>query len=192
MSEILTTDDRKEKVALLRLHHQPVFEALNISSATFIPKMAHFVSGLRGKHMGFFESELSHGNDVYTEMINRSWDSEDSTRTLYKYRSNPHFRDELATSDPDKNGNVRYFVPMDELEIVEAPIHKPKRKKKVGKIQTRKPDTNINVSESGDESEDFPMNEMTCKDYIAVHTGMPVSEKQWINDIVTGNNNMKI
>lgn len=188
MSEILTTDDRKEKVALLRTHHQPVFEALGISKATFIPKMAHFVSGLRGKHMGFFESELNHGNDVYTEMINRAWDSEDSTRTLYKYRNNPHFMDELASSEPDKNGNVRYFVPMDELEIVEAPIHKTKNKK-VGNIKTKPVNTNINVT---DDDEDFPMSEMTCKDYITIHTGIPVSDKQWINDVMTSNKNMRI
>lgn len=191
-----TPEERKEATAELRKKHQPIFDALGVPDALYIPKMAYKPYGLEGLHMGFFESELKHGEDVYTEMVSIMMESEDPTRTLYKYRGNPHFREELASSDPEeeRSSSTRYYVPMDELEVVTV-----KSKKKRGRPRkTEEPvaeTTDINAPEKKqtirtiviDSTEDMPFDKMTVRDYIAIHTGKPVSSHKWINDIVTSN-----
>ena len=184
-----TPQERKEATAELRKRHQPVFDELGIPEAIYIPKMAYKPTGLDGIHMGFFESELKHGEDVYTEMVSIMMESEDPSRTLYKYRGNVHFREELATSDEDSSKSTRYYVPMDELEVIETPVKK-------GRGRPRKaPETDIQVEREQpkairtiivDPNEDIPMSAMTVRDYIAIHTGKPVSSKKWINQIVEG------
>lgn len=195
-----TPQERKDATAELRKKHQPIFDALKIPDAKFIPKMAHHVSGLTGIHMGFFESELNHGEDVYTEMVSIMMESEDETRTLYKYRANPHFKEELVPSDVTITQSTRYYVPMDELEKIDpASIIPPKRK--VGRPRKHPVTTDIKVENKPKEKirtvapqkqvvivselDDLPMSAMTIRDYIAIHTGNPVSAKQWINDVVT-------
>lgn len=180
-----TPQERKEATAELRKKQQPIFDALGISDAKYIPKMAHHVSGLNGIHMGFFESELSHGEDVYTEMVSIMMESEDPTRTLYKYRNNPHFKDELVPSDNEITKSTRYYVPMDELEVVTMPTKKKAgrpRKAKVEDVEEKKAPIRTIIVDS---TEDLPMEAMTIRDYIAIHTGRPCSAKPWINEIVT-------
>jgi alpha-galactosidase/6-phospho-beta-glucosidase family protein len=182
-----TPQERKDATAELRKKQQPIFDALGIPDAKYIPKMAHHVSGLNGIHMGFFESELNHGEDVYTEMVSIMMESEDPTRTLYKYRYNPHFKDELVPSDEVISKSTRYYVPMDELEVVIMPANAKKKAgrppKAVAKEENKTPIRTIVV----DSTEDLPMEAMTIRDYIAIHTGNPVSAKPWINEIVTKN-----
>lgn len=187
----LTPQERKEATAALRSKHQPVFDALDVSDARYIPKMAHRVNGLDGLHMGFFESELNSGEDVYTEMVSIQMDSEDANRTLYRFRYNPHFKEELMCSDDEPNNSSRYFVPMEELEIVTAPAKRKRgRPRKSPELKTPQ----ISVENTApvpkirtvvvDSLEDQPMEAMTIRDYIAIHTGRPVSAKNWINEIV--------
>ena len=116
-----TPEERKKITADLRQKHQPIFDALGKPDALFIPKMAHYQKGLTGLHMGFFESELEKGQDIYTEKVSMELESEDPTRTLYKVRPNPHFKEEYAASEPMPNGHCRYFIPTDELIEVEMP-----------------------------------------------------------------------
>jgi len=197
MSKLTPTPKERNAATLeLRKKHQPIFDALSIPDARFIPKMAHHVKDLNGLHMGFFDSELNHGQDVYTEMVSIMMESEDPSRTLYKYRYNPHYKTELATVEGAAS-STRYYIPLDELEVVEMPDVPVKR----GRGRPRKSTTDIAankvtvfrepirtvVTESDDEVEDQLMEKMTIRDYIAIHTGNPVSTKSWINKIVTKN-----
>jgi len=161
-----TPQERKERTAKLREQHEPVFKALDVPDAHFIPKMAHHVSGLEGIHMGFFDSELKHGEDVYTEMISMQMEPEDPDRTLFKLRGNPHYNEEFAQSDPMPNGHVRYYVPISELETVSV--------------------DEISTEDFGlmDPNSDAPLSRLTIKDIAAIHWKKPVSEKSWLNDLI--------
>lgn len=165
-----TPTERKNATAELRKKHQPIFKALGIPDATYVPKMAHNVKGLIGLHMGFFVSELD--GDVYTEKVSMQMESEDPDRILYKLRHNPHFKEEFAASEPMAGGDCRYFVPVDEMEIVEE----PKSGKKKGKADT--------ITIPNDPNSDLPMDQMTIRDYAAIHMKKPVSQKEWLNDII--------
>lgn len=165
-----TPQERKEATAKLREKHQPIFNALGIPDAEFIPKMSHFQKGLTGLQMGFFEGELSKGCDLYTEKVSMSLEPEDPNRTLYRWRHNPHFKEEYATSDPNEGGFVRYFIPVDELEEVYV------EQEKINKKDDIKIPFNPNT--------DAPMDQFTIRDYAAIHLQQPVSQKAWLNDII--------
>jgi hypothetical protein len=179
----LTPQERKELTADLREKHEPIFKALGIPEAKYIPKMAYRPRGLNALHMGFFESELIHAEDIYTEMVGIMMDSEDPSRTLYKYRGNPHFKQELPSSDEEHTSSTRYYVPMDELEVVTMPAKK-KRGPYKKKVKPNRPIRTVIL----DPSDDLPMASMTIRDYIAIHTGRPVSAKDWINKIMEESN----
>lgn len=160
----LTPQERKDRVKELKAYQQPLLDKLGVSDAIYIPKMAHNVAGLEGLHMGFFESELSNG-DVYTEKVSIRMESEDPSRTLYKWNHNPHFKEDYEKSEPASTGDCRYFIPVDELEIMEEP-------KEELDFDIPNPDG------------DCPMEQMTMKDHAAITWMMPVSDKKWLNDLI--------
>ena len=176
MSTKPTPKERKERTAQLRELHQPIFESLSNPEALYIPKMAHNVKGLEGLHMGFFKSELDHGKDVFTECISMQMESEDPNRTLYRIKFNPFFEEEYATSEPMSNGHVRYYIPLDELEVVG--IH--------GKLKdTLKVENDFNLPNA---NVDLPLDQMTMRDVAALLLKTPVSEKKWLNEIINNSN----
>lgn len=179
-----TPEERKAATAELRKKHQPTFDALGIPDAKYIPKMAHHVKGLQGLHMGFFVSELNHGEDVYTEMVSIMMESEDPTRTLYKWRYNPHFESELAPSDEVITQSTRYYVPMDELEIVPPKKKRGRPRKKIVESTDMHATPTKEAIRTVDDEVDMPMEKMTIRDYIAIHKEKPVSLKPWINEII--------
>ena len=178
----LTPQERKARTAELYKFHKGTFKKLKIDDPLYIPKMAHFVKGLSGMHMGFFESELSQGKDIYTERVSITHESEDPTRTLYKIEYNRFFDEEYAKSDLLPGGGYRYFIPLEEMEEV---VSAKKSKRIVQKEEPRKtikPLTDFPVS-----NEDAPMSEMTIKDHAAITAWKPVSSKSWLNDIIRNN-----
>lgn len=172
-----TPQERKEATLLLRQKHQKIFDALSIPEAVYIPKMAHHVKGLQGLHMGFFESELNHGEDVYTEMVSMQMESEDPTRTLYKYRYNPHFKDELEPSDEEPTASTRYYVPVEELEVVTMPVEEPAKKR-------GRPKKERIVTIPNDPRADQPMDQMTLRDHACLTLRVPESSKVWLNELI--------
>ena len=171
-----TPHERKEAAAELKQYQQKVFDELDITDPAYIPKMAHHVKDLEGIHMGFFKSELDHGKDVFTECISMQMESEDPNRTLYRIKFNPFFEEEYATSEPMSNGHVRYYIPLDELEVVG--IH--------GKLKdTLKVENDFNLPNA---NVDLPLDQMTMRDVAALLLKTPVSEKKWLNEIINNSN----
>ncbi len=127
--------------------------------------MAYFDQGERV--VSFFPSEIERGEDIYTEFVSRDYDSEDETRTLYKWKYNPHYKSEYRVTEPHSaNHTIRYIIPVEELIVVE------------------------NTSDSFDEFDmpdpdtDLPISQLTIRDLAAIMTGKPVSMKPWLNEIV--------
>ena len=155
---------KKDKIAELKTKHNKLFEKLGIDNPFYIPKM-FFGTPLS---MPLFMSELKDGLDVYTEKVSKSFESEDATRTLYKWKHNPNW----ATSYPTKpmmhgEGNM-YLIPFTEL----IPIVEEKKKDPVYDFGIVDPDS------------DLPIDQLTIRDLAAILTGKPVSLKQWLNEIV--------
>ena len=149
-----------------------MFNSLGIDNPLFIPKCAYTPRGMDGLHIGFFESELKKGRDIYTEFVSIDLDPEDPERNLYKWRYNPHYATEYETVE--SNNSVRWIIPVAELIKVDYEIPKEE--------ESPFPDFKELMNE--DISDDAAISHMTIRDLAAILLRKPVSKKDWLNDIV--------
>ena len=181
----LTTKDsssasfnRKEKTEEMVKYHQKVFDALGVSSPLYIPKCAYRPYGKDELHMGFFKSELSRDQDIYTEYTSIALESEDPTRTLYKWKYNPFYDEEYETTEPNGQGHVRYLIPVSELIKVTAEPKKTEPTKT--EVEGLFPDFDGIM----DADLDAPLSSLTVRDLAAILLQKPVSNKKWLNDLI--------
>jgi len=143
----ITPQERKEKVAKLRLEHQQYFNSHGLSKALFIPKMAYRPSGKDELYISFFPSELENQCDIYTEFVSIIYESEDLKRTLYLHKYNPHWKNEYELIE-SKSGFQRHLIPVSELKVINDVVTKSqKQKEKINPLETlevTKSDSNFN------------------------------------------------
>lgn len=170
-----SSEDKREKLKRLREYHQVTLNNLRVPDAIFIPKMAYRPYGKVELHIGFFESEVSKGEDIYVEFTSKELVPEDPERKLYKWRFNPHYSDEYEKTEPSpQNGHFRYLVPVEELVVVSTSKEVPLGEQ-----------AKLDFSDIPDPEDDLPMDQMTIRDYAAIHMRKPVSKKEWLNKLVT-------
>lgn len=168
ISTTSSPEEKREKIKKLREYHQPTFEKMGVPDALYIPKLAYKPPGKIEMHIGFFPSEVSKGEDIYTEFAERDYSLQETERKLYKWRYNAHFDEEYSKSDPaGTTGHVRYLVPVGELVVVSE-------KEVIQKTDLKIPDPET----------DLPMDQMTMRDYAAIHLKKAVSRKEWLNEII--------
>ncbi len=166
---------RKDKVANLRKHHEPLFEALKIPNAYFDSKARNAkLPGTIGA-VGFFESQLKDSEDIYFEINDFSQKVIDPKRTLYKLKANPHF-----SSEPEKYQYIadtpagpQYYVAMNHFEEVRYPGIK---------------DPVIEVREITDWG-DIHLDNLTARDWACIHLKVPQSNHKWLDDLIKQSNN---
>jgi hypothetical protein len=159
------TLDKKAKIEELKSHHKRTFAKLGIDNPFYSPKMAYIDKG--EKVISFFPSEIEKGEDIFTEFVSRSYDSEDPTRTLYKWKYNPHYMSEYRTVAPaSEMQTIRYIIPVDEL------------------IVCKLEEDALDEFDMPDPDQDLPIDQLTIRDLAAILTGKPVSMKKWLNEIV--------
>jgi hypothetical protein len=125
------------------------------------------------QHIGFFQSEVKKGMDIYTEFTSIDLDPEDPKRVLYKWRFNPHYEEEYAKTEPAANGHYRYLVPVSELMKIEFEQETPTQNSLFP-----------NFDAIIDPDQDAPLNNITLRDLAAIILQKPVSQKQWLNEII--------
>jgi hypothetical protein len=162
MSEIKSKVEKGwEKVRELRKAQQPVFDALDVPQAMYCPKMFYTPSGKSELYVSFFITELQRGQDIYTEMVSRDYNSEDNSRTLYRWNYN-----ELWKTQYESTGTTpeRYLIPVSELEKVT-----------IGEEPEEEPDL---------DEDDFPISDMSIRDFAAIMWLRPISRHTWLNDLI--------
>ncbi|HPQ80018.1 MAG TPA: hypothetical protein PLG47_06160, partial [Candidatus Dojkabacteria bacterium] len=123
--------------------------------------------------------------DVYTEKVDINIESEDPNRVLYKVRNNPHFREEYFTPDPLPGKSMKYFVEVDEMEVIPRITKKARIKVKETPQQVEQ------VIIPNDPELDLPMEQMTMRDYACMKLGVPNTFKPWLNELIVTSNKMK-
>jgi len=167
-------EDKREKRRKLREFHQAELDKIG-PTAVFIPKMSYRPYGKTEHHIAFFASEVSKGEDVYVEFCSKDDVPEDPERTLYKWKFNPHFDGEYEKTEPNPTtGHCRYLIPIEELHVVkkyteETPVEEEEKEE----FQLEDPNT------------DAPLNTMTIRDVAALLLKKPVSNKPWLNSIIS-------
>ena len=175
---ISTTDkptDKREIIKELRKFHQPTLDKNSLSDVNFIPKMAYRPHGKTDLHIAFFASEMNKGDDIYVEFTSKELVPEDPERRLYRWRFNPHYEEEYSKTEPNpQTGHVRYLVPVEELQVIER-MNEDKAPEQI----------KLDFDDLPDASDDLPMDQMTIRDYAAIHMKKPISKKEWLNLLIT-------
>ena len=170
---------RKEKTEQLFAEHEHVFKTLDIEDPLFIPKCAYIPYSGSEHVLGFFPSELKKGRDIYTEFVSIELEPEDPKRTLYKWRYNPHYDTEYETTEPNSKGDIRYLIPVSELIKIEIKMEDSLPK------EEGFPDFEKMMVGMIDPDNDAPLSSMTMKDFAAIMWKKPVSDKPWLNTLIS-------
>jgi hypothetical protein len=170
-----TINDKKAKIAALYEKHKPILNQLGVVERNFIPKLPYPVEG--ENVLGFFPSEISRGVDIYIEFATPDYDQYDDERKLWLLSNNPNYDKDYQRTSTDPN-KFRYLVPISELEEITVATADVKIEKKAAPkaVQAELP---------LDDQEDAPFTDFTIRDHIAIEKGIPVSNKPWLNELVT-------
>jgi hypothetical protein len=183
-------DDEKKAYRQLKLkelqdYNQDLINDLGVAKSDFNMKKAFTRNGV--VVVGMFENEFKKSKGYYFELINSDIEPDDANRTVYRLSPTQFYADEFEMDEYGK-----FLVPVDQLRIVNrqsAVISKGSSatssdrvlKNQVFETTTLKPPLPVNLPLKVD---DAPYSEMTIRDYIAIHTGKPVSTKSWINELI--------
>lgn len=180
-----TTEEKRELSKKLFEKHKPILEQLSIEDPLFIPKMNYYSKPLNCRVVGFFESELKFGKDIYVEFVDRYHQPEDPLRRLYVWK----FRDpENLEKDEADERFTKYLVPVTDFVLIGESV----------------PDLDLPWKDADEDSRivlpvepksakqpsvdnklsDLPIGEMTIRDIVAILHRKPVSSKDWLNELI--------
>lgn len=162
-----TTEEKKEIAKVLFEKHKSIFDKLGIEDPLFIPKMNYYYQPLNCRVVGFFDSELKHGKDIYVEFVDRYHVPEDVERRLYRWTYDPQYKETLEQDEDAEKKFVKYLVPVTDFVYIENELIPETIETKVEKLLT-----------------DSPMSEMSIKDFFAILHRKPISEKEWLNELI--------
>lgn len=170
----------KEKIEDLKKLHSEKFEKLGLQNPLFIPRICYVPMGESEQVVSFFEQDFKKGQDIYTHFVSKGYDSEDPKNRLWKWTYNPYYATEYKKSEPHpETGNIRYIVPVDELELIDDDYI-------VKATGVTVQDMVFDIDqEIPNPNEDPLISDMTIRDLAAILLKKPVSRKKWLNEIIT-------
>lgn len=163
---IITAEEKAKRLVDLKKYHQATLDAIG-HDVLYRPRRFFQAKENGVKSIILFPSELKLGKDIYTEQIDHDNNSEDETRTLYKWTYDPSWS-EMYTQ-VKKGTTVWFLVPVSELTVVKHEI----------------PGIDEKLLELSNPDIDSPMDQMTMRDYYAMTHKVPCSQKKWLNEIIT-------
>lgn len=169
---------KKAKLDAIRSHHTGLINDLGVSPLDFNMKKAFYDKQGR-EVVGIFGSEFRKEKGFFFELISSDLDPIDPERKVYRVPPNACYEEEY-----ELNPKNSYNVPLEELRVVNpysATITKGTQFSKLDEKSKEKVLKNPQVSLS---LQDAPYSEMTIRDYMAIHTGKPVSLKSWLNELI--------
>lgn len=158
-----TPAEKKEKISRSREYHRELLDFYKIPDFDYNVKYPWTKNGQ--KIVGLFPNEMTKKNGFYFEFVDSYLDPADVNRTVYKFNAVDNYENvyELMESGT-------YAVPVEELDIVRF------EKTKADEFKIKVP---IEV-----ESHDDHFSKMTIKDFAAIVWQSPVSDKEWLNDLI--------
>ena len=163
----VTAEEKAKRLVELRKYHQATLDAIG-HDVLYRPRRFFQAKENGGtKCIVLFPSELKLGKDIYTEQIDHDNNSEDETRTLYKWKYDNSWAEDYT--QVRKGTTVWYLIPVSDLEVVQHVM----------------PGIDEKLLELSNPDIDSPMDQMTMRDYYAMTHKVPCSQKKWLNEIIT-------
>jgi len=177
------------KLNEMRDDNKGIIHDLNISEKDFNIKMIFYNNSQKTDCVRIFKSEFEKLKGFFFELIDRNFMPLDPDRTVYRIPPSSSYEEEYEKVDGQED---MYYVPLDELRIVDPSSVAISKSSAVTSSDTilkekirEKTLENVVVSKKVSVSlEDIPYSDMTIRDYMAIHTGKPVSLKLWLNDLI--------
>lgn len=180
-----TTEEKRELSKKLFEKHKPVLDSLSVENPLFIPKMNYHYKPLNCRVVGFFESELKFGKDIYVEFVDRYHTPEDPLRRLYVWKFSNI--EDLEKDDTDKRF-VKYLVPVTDFVLIgeSVPDFDVPWKNEPSEPTLPNPNEKTSAKETTVDKRlsDLPIGEMTIRDIVAILHRKPVSSKDWLNELI--------
>lgn len=178
---------RQTKLKEIQEYNQDLINDLGISKSDFNMKKAFTKNGTIV--VGMFENEFKRAKGFYFELIDSNIEPDDPNRTVYRLSPTEFYADEYEMDEYGK-----YMVPIEQLRVINrqsaaiskgsAATSSDRVLKEETTFRTTKPPLPFTSTSSNLKIEDAPFSEMTIRDYVAIHTGKPVSTKSWLNELV--------
>ena len=175
---------RKEKIAELKKKHQLIFDRLGINDPLFVPKP--FFG--QEKTCYVFPSEIRLKKDLYSEKVSKSFDPEDEFRTLYVLKFNEGINEKYPIKMFGEDKVL--LVPIRDFEEVKVPDRPVKEYFKEPK-ETKKETVKKPKKSSVKVTNDAMYKDLTIKDYCAIKWKKPISDKDWLNNLIKKEFNLK-
>jgi hypothetical protein len=178
---------RQKKLKEMHDYNEDLIKDLAISKSDFNMKKAFTRNGVIV--VGILENEFKKPKGFYFELINSDIEPDDPARTVYRLSPTEFYADEFEMDEYGK-----FLVPVEQLRIVNrhsAAISKSSAATSSDRVLKDEPVLRTTMkpplpfAESNQlKVDDAPYSEMTIRDYLAIHTGKPVSTKSWLNELV--------
>lgn len=190
---------KRQKLELIRFYHRNLIKDLGIPNIDFTMKVT-FRDEKGNWVIGVFDNEFLKEKGTFIELVQLgTYDPADPERKVYRIAPNPSFQEEYEYNPK----NNTYLVPLDELRPVDPEAVAVSKASAVTSsdnvvFNTRKAvtmetpafavGTQSTTATKTQLAEDAPYSEMTIRDYMAIHTGKPVSNKYWLNELIKSKN----
>jgi len=187
-----TEPEKKKHIKEITTEYLPfwqnLFNHMGISSPRFGSKLCYM-----GKEFGeervecvrFWASELSSNQDFYIEMFD--WDQENydrKNRKLYRLVNNPNWKlntKKYVEVETSVEGRNTYAVRLSDLELVNST---PVTSAYADVITIEEESEDDLFPGMYSEKEDSHFSAMTMRDYYCVKQNVPMSNKEWLNDLI--------
>lgn len=173
---------KKDKLEAIRSFHQELINDLGIDRSDFNMKMPFYDQKAR-MVVGIFASEFKKEKGFFFELVTRKLDPADPERKVYRVAPSSSYEEEY-----ELNEKGSYLVPIEELRVVNPDsVAISKLSAVTASDKVLRPSLSEMAYKAPAPMEDAPYSEMTIRDYYAIHSGKPVSAKNWLNDLIKNN-----
>jgi hypothetical protein len=189
--DVKQSSSRQERLKEFLAYHADLINDLGINKGDFTIKREFYDAS--GRHFVYvFPSEFRKEKGSYFEIVGSNYQPANKDRIVYRIPFNPNFEEEYELCETGAYSGS-YIVYLDELRSVNPralAISGPTDAVLNGRFTSeervapgfgRKPlAVNTPPSTMPDES----YTNMTIRDFVAIQTGAPVSNKEWLNQLV--------
>lgn len=193
---------KRQKVLNLYRCHRNIFLLEKINNPKFIPRICYTCE--KDLVFGLYPKEIYGNKDIYIEFCNKDYVPQDPIRTLWKWKFNSDYDKKYLRSDAHSiTGDKMYLIPITELINVSKQHRQDLIEPSVIALMDITPKDittqkgpikfitlpELTIADEDTSSSDSSLSQATLRDLAAILWRKPVSQKQWINNLI--NNSFK-
>ena len=187
----LSKEERSKRMDELIEPHAEYLDSINVKRNQFKGKVKFFSKTANEEVISLFPSELKNEEGIYLEFTSDQLIPSTEERDLYYLPYNEYWAEEYPKNTYiEKIQEYTYLVPTNLLTKVDKTIKK--NPSQILKSNTPKDENQTSLFDSDfliDFDEDLMFNQMTVRDFAAIIWKQPVSQREWLNELIRKTSN---